>query len=92
MSKNLISRRAAVRAGKKLNEMVERLSGRTPDGMRTCRLMPEREVDELAEAVRIANEVIYQYNAIPKDVREFWWTGYKEAGEDGVPVCDTPEE
>lgn len=89
MSVNVISRWAAMRAGKKLNEVVERLNGKTPDGLRTCRLMPEREAEEVAEAVRIANEVIYQYNNMPKDVREYW---HVKEGSDGVPVQDLFEE
>lgn len=85
----MVSKRAAVRAGKTLNEAVERLNVRTPDGLRTCRFMTDREVEELAEAVRVANEIIYQHYGIPKDVREFW---HAEVGSDGVPVSDLPQE
>ena len=85
----MISKRAAVRAGKTLNEAVERLNVRTPDGLRTCRFMTDREVEELAEAVRVANEIIYQHYGIPKDVREFWHT---EVGADGIPVQDLAQE
>lgn len=85
----MVSKRAAVRAGKKLNEVIERLNVRTPDGVRTSRFMTDREVEELAEAVRVANEIIYQHYGIPKDVREFWHT---EVGSDGVPVSDLPQE
>ena len=75
----MVSKRAAVRAGKKLNEAVEHLNVRTPDGLRTCRFLTDREVDELADTVRIANEIIYQHYGIPKDVREFW---HMEVGSD----------
>ena len=85
----MISKRAAVRAGKKLNEAAEYLNARTPDGLRTCRLMNDRDAEEVAEAVRIANEIIFQHYGIPKDVREFWHT---EVGSDGVPVSDLPQE
>lgn len=85
----MVGKRAAVRAGKKLNEAVERLNVLTPDGLRTCRFMTDREVEELADAVRVANEVIFQHYGIPKDVREFWHT---EVGSDGVPVSDLPQE
>lgn len=85
----MISRRAAVRAGKTLNEVVARLNVKTPEGLRTCRLMTDREVEEVAEAVRIANEVIYQHYGIPKDVREFW---HQEVGSDGVPVSAMAQE
>ena len=85
----MISKRAAVRAGKKLNEAAEYLNARTPDGLRTCRLMNDRDAEEVAEAVRIANEIILQHYGIPKDVREFWHT---EVGADGIPVQDLAQE
>lgn len=91
MSK-LINRRAAMMAGRKLNELVDALRVKNPQGPAYLRLMAEKEAEEIAEAVRIANEVIWQYNNIPRDVREFWWTGYEEVNEDGVPVQDLPEE
>ena len=88
----LVNRRSAVMAGRKLNELVYALRVKNPQGPAYLRLMAEKEAEEIAEAVRIANEVIFQYNNIPKDVREFWWTGRVEVNEDGVPVQDGAEE
>lgn len=88
MSK-MISKRAAVRAGKKLNEMAEHFNERTVEGLRVGRLMTDREAQEATEVIRIANEIIYQYYAIPKDVRECW---YVEVGANGVPVQDMAQE
>lgn len=85
----LVSKRAAVRSGKKLNELVEKLDSTVISGLRVSRLVDGYEAKEAADAVRVANEVIYQYFCIPKDVREFW---HQEVGSDGVPVQDLAEE
>lgn len=84
----MISRRSGTRAGRKLNELAERFHEKTVEGLRVSRLMTDLEAREATEAVRIANEIIYQYFCIPKDVREFW---HQEVGADGIPVQDLAE-
>lgn len=85
----MVSKRAAVLAGKRLNKIADYFKEVTVEGLRVCRLMNDREVSETAEAVRVANEVIYQYYCIPKDVREFW---HQEVGADGIRMRDVAEE
>lgn len=84
----MISRRSATRAGRKLNELAEHFNEKTVEGLRVSRLMTDYEAQEATEAVRIANEIIYQYFCMPRDVREYW---HKEAGSDGIPVQDLAE-
>lgn len=84
----MLSRRAATRAGRKLNELAERLTEKTVDGLRVSQWLADREAKEASEAIRVANEIIYQYYCIPKDVREFW---HQEGGNDGVPMQDLAE-
>lgn len=84
----MIGRRAATVAGKRLNVMAEMLTQPAVDGLRVCSQVSDRTAKEMAEAVRVANEIIYQYYCIPKDVREFW---HQEVGADGIPVQDMAE-
>ena len=88
----MISRRAALRAGKKLNDHVDALRSRNQQVPAYMRMMSDRDIEDVEKAVRTANEVIYQYNNMPKDVREFWWTGRVEVNGDGVHVPDRDQE
>lgn len=84
----MLSRRAATRAGRKLNELSDRLTEKTVDGLRVSQWLAEREAKEASEAIRVANEIIYQYYCIPKDVREFWYQG---GGDDGISLSALDE-
>ena len=84
----MIGRRAATVAGKRLNKMAEMLTKPTVDGLCVCSQVGNREVQEMTDAVRVANEIIYQYYCIPKDVREYW---HQEVGSDGVSMQDLVE-
>lgn len=70
----MISRKMALEAGKKLNAAAA--VGVAPTG--------------LPEAVRIANEVMFQYYLIPRAIREEYYR--EELMADGVRMCDSPEE
>lgn len=72
----MISRKAALKAGKTLNAVADG-SG---DVLKTS----------FREAVRIANELMYQYYLIPRAIREEYFR--EELMTDGVRVCDSPEE
>lgn len=85
----MLSRRAATRAGRKLNEIADHLNEKTVEGLRVSRLLTEREASEATEAIRVANEIMYQYFCIPRSVREEW---YREGGDlSGLPMQDLSE-
>lgn len=70
----MISRKMALKAGKKLNAAAA--IGVAPIG--------------LPEAVRIANEVMFQYYLIPRAIREEYYR--EELAADGVRVQAVSEE
>lgn len=70
----MISRKMALEAGKKLNAAAA--VGVAPLG--------------LPEAVRIANEVMFQYYLIPRAIREEYYR--EELAADGVRVQAVSEE
>lgn len=79
----MIGRRRALRAGKTINDAsvtLERLEGN--------RVVPEGTARTLWEAARIANEIMYQYYLIPREVRD----RYERRPEDGVPMHPVAEE
>lgn len=80
----MIGRRAALRAGRTLNEVADQYRRCAANGVYSAQL-----AREAAEAVRVANEILYQYYAIPRDIREQY---HQEVGADGVPMQDMAEE
>ena len=48
------------------------------------------EGPHMANAVRVANEVMFQYYLIPRNIREEFYR--KELADDGVRMQDLPEE
>ena len=79
----MIGRRRALRAGKTLNDacaVMERMEGN--------RVVPEGTALTLFEAARVANEIMYQYYLIPREVRD----RYERRPEDGLPVHPVAEE
>ena len=80
----MIRRRDATRAGETLNEAA-RLIGYT------CgEVCMQGTVKRIENAVRLANEIIYQYFLIPRDIREMYFR--KELADDGVRMQAAPEE
>lgn len=78
-----IGRRRALNAGNRLNDaarLMLRLEGN--------RVVPEGTARDLGEAVRVANEIMFQYYRIPRAVRE---TYAGEGQDDGVHLCAVPE-
>lgn len=81
----MISRKSATAAGKVLNDVAERLriesmEGQTPTGYAMT----------VTNAVRTANEVMFQYYLIPRAIREEYFR--KELMADGVPLQNMAEE
>lgn len=72
----MISRKAALKSGKTLNAVA--------DG--EDRVLKT----SFQEAVRVANEVMYQYYLIPRHIREEYFR--KELAGDGVRMQAAPEE
>jgi hypothetical protein len=72
----MISRKTALKAGKTLNAVADG-SG---DVLKTS----------FREAVRIANELMYQYYLIPRAIREEYYR--EELSADGIQLQDLPEE
>ena len=80
----MIRRRDATRAGETLNEAA-RLIGYT------CReICMKGTVKRIENAVRLANEIIYQYFLIPREIREQYFR--EGLGLDGVLMQDLSEE
>lgn len=73
-----IGKRAAMRCGKTLNDLATHCMKMATNGA-----MSQQAAERTQEAVRVANEIIYQYYIIPRDVREYW---HQEVGADGVPL------
>lgn len=79
----MIGRRRALRAGRTLNDaaiIMER--------MESNRVVPEGTALTLFEAVRVANEINYQYYLIPREVRN----KYERRPKDGVSLHPVAEE
>lgn len=72
----MISRKSALKAGKTLNALAEGQE----------RILKT----SVKEAVRIANEVMFQYYLIPRAIREEYYR--EELAADGVQLQDLPEE
>lgn len=70
----MISRKSALKAGKTLNALA--------DG--------SLSIPSVKEAVRIANEVMFQYYLIPRAIREEYYR--EELAADGVRVQAVSEE
>ena len=70
----MISRKSALKAGKTLNALA--------DG--------NLSIPSVKEAVRIANEVMFQYYLIPRAIREEYYR--EELAADGVRVQAVSEE
>lgn len=78
----MLGRRTSMMAGKTLNQMAERIRN-------LHSVVNVGDAAEFENAVRIANEIIYQYYLIPKDVREFW---HQEVGAYGIRVQNLAEK
>lgn len=80
-----MNRRTAMRAGITLNEVAEMYCQLSKAG-----LISSDKANSVLDAVRVANEIIYQYNALPAPVREH----YKVSGGEpsGVYMHDLPQE
>lgn len=85
----MISRRSALRAGRRLNELADHFGERTVEGLRVSRLMTDLEAETAIKAVRVANQVMYQYFLIPRAIREEYFR--EELVLDGVRLQAPPE-
>ena len=79
----MIGRRRALRAGKTLNDAAVIM-----ERMESNRVVPEGTALTLFEAARVANEIMYQYYLIPREVRN----KYERRPEDGVSLHPVAEE
>ena len=79
----MIGRRRALRAGRTLND-----AARIMERMESNRVVPDGTALTLFEAVRVANEINYQYYLIPREVRN----KYERRPEDGVSLHPVAEE
>ena len=79
----MIGRRRALRAGKTLNDAAMIM-----ERMESNRVVPEGTALTLFEAARVANEIMYQYYLIPREVRD----KYERRQEDGVSLHPVAEE
>lgn len=80
----MANRRTAMRAGIVLNEVAEMYCQLAKAG-----LISSEKANSVLDAVRVANEVIHQYNALPDLVRKH----YKVQEESyGVSVRDLAQE
>lgn len=82
--KKMFRRRAATRAGKLLND-VSRFIRKQAD----ADLVTAEYAQNTENAVRMANQVMYQYFLIPRNIREEYFR--EELVQGGVPVPDIPE-
>lgn len=81
----MISRKSATAAGKVLNDVAERLRIESMEGQ----TIPSYAMT-VTNAVRTANEVMFQYYLIPRAIREEYFR--KELMADGVPLQNMAEE
>ena len=81
----MISRKSATAAGKVLNDVAERIRIENMEGQ----TIPSYAMT-VTNAVRTANEVIFQYYLIPRAIREEYFR--KELMADGVPLQNMAEE
>ena len=81
----MISRKSATAAGKVLNDVAERLRIESMEG----HTLPSYAMT-VTNAVRTANEVMFQYYLIPRAIREEYFR--KELMADGVPLQNMAEE
>lgn len=81
----MISRKSATAAGKVLNDIAERLRIESMEGQ----TIPSYAMT-VTNAVRTANEVMFQYYLIPRAIREEYFR--KELMADGVPLQNMAEE
>ena len=81
----MISRKSATAAGKVLNDIAERLRIESMEGQ----TIPSYAMT-VTNAVRTANEVMFQYYLIPRAIREEYFR--KELMADGVSLQDMAEE
>lgn len=81
----MISRKQATSAGKVLNDFAERCRLESMEGQ----VSPSYALT-VTNAVRTANNVIFQYYLIPRAIREEYFRG--ELMTDGVRLQDLPEE
>lgn len=81
----MISRKSATAAGKVLNDIAERIRIENMEGQ----TIPSYAMT-VTNAVRTANEVIFQYYLIPRAIREEYFR--KELMADGVPLQNMAEE
>ena len=79
----MIGRRRALRAGRTLNDAAMIM-----ERMESNRVVPEGTALTLFEAVRVANEINYQYYLIPREVRG----KYERRPKDGVSLHPVAEE
>ena len=79
----MIGRRRALRAGKTLNDAAMIM-----ERMESNRVVPEGTALTLFEAARVANEINYQYDLIPREVRDT----YERRPKDGVSLHPVAEE
>lgn len=81
----MILRKSATAAGKVLNDIAERARIEGMEGQTPCSYAAS-----VSNAVRTANEVMFQYYLIPRAIREEYFRG--ELVADGVSVQDLAEE
>lgn len=81
----MISRKSATAAGKVLNDVAERIRIENMEGQ----TIPSYAMT-VTNAVRTANEVMFQYYLIPRAIREEYFR--KELMADGVPLQNMAEE
>ena len=79
----MIGRRRALRAGKTINDAAMIM-----ERMESNRVVPEGTALTLFEAARVANEIMYQYYLIPREVRDT----YERRPKDGVSLHPVAEE
>ena len=81
----MFRRRAATRAGKQLND-ISRFIRKQAD----AELVPAEYAQNAESAVRLANQVMYQYFLIPRHIREEYFR--EELIADGIPLPDMAEK
>ena len=79
----MIGRRRALRAGKTINDAAMIMAR-----LESNRVVPEGTALTLFEAARVANEIMYQYYLIPREVRD----KYERRTKDGVSLHPVAEE
>ena len=83
----MIGRRRALRAGRTLNDAAMIM-----ERMESNRVVPEGTALTLFEAVRVANEIMFQYYLIPRELRNKYERRFERRPKDGVSLHPVAEE